>query len=61
VLIAQGVDIATVASMAIHSSINTTARYDRRGDDAKKLAARTLHVGYAAAKPRADKRAAGRI
>lgn len=37
-----GVDIATVANIAGHSSIETTRRYDRRGDAAKKKAAEKL-------------------
>ena len=39
-------DISIVAKMAGHSSTQTTARYDRRGEVAKRKAAGKLHVPY---------------
>ena len=45
-LLDSGIDIATVANMAGHQSIETTRRYDRRGEVAKQKAARSLHVPY---------------
>lgn len=43
-----GVDIATVARHVGHASVKTTQRYDRRGDQALRQAARSLHVPYLA-------------
>lgn len=45
-LLDSGVDLATVANMAGHESLETTRRYDRRGEQAKRKAARSLHVPY---------------
>jgi len=53
-LLEKGADVFTVQKLMGHASPETTLRYDKRGEEAKRAAVALLHVPYTRRKPEAD-------